>query len=132
MGGRAFLTVGRRSLDAFQGLAEVWKLVRLIAPPGDILPLAPYELVLGRGPFTIESECDLLARHAITVLVTKASGGAGTEAKLIAARRAGVPVIMIRRPPETAVASVQSVAEAAAWILAKAGSEFTKLHEVSS
>jgi precorrin-6A/cobalt-precorrin-6A reductase len=126
IGGRAFLTIGRQSLNAFQGLDHVWKLVRLIAPPAEILPLGPYELVLGRGPFTIEAERHLLARHRISVLVTKASGGAGTEAKLIASRLAGIPVIMIRRPPETGHANVQLVEAAIAWVLAEAESGFTK------
>jgi precorrin-6A/cobalt-precorrin-6A reductase len=126
IGGRAFLTVGRQSLSVFQGLDHVWKLVRLIAPPADILPLAPYELVLGRGPFTIEAERYLLASRRITVLVTKASGGVGTEAKLAAARLADIPVIMIRRPLETAGAGVRSVEDAVAWVLTEARPGLTK------
>jgi precorrin-6A/cobalt-precorrin-6A reductase len=50
VGRRCFLTVGASELDAFAGAAQVHFVVRLIDPPRQALPLASYEVVLGRGP----------------------------------------------------------------------------------
>jgi precorrin-6A/cobalt-precorrin-6A reductase len=60
---------------------------------------ADLRVVLARGPFTVSDETGLLRRHRIDVLVTKDSGGAATAAKLTAARRLGLPVVVIGRPP---------------------------------
>jgi precorrin-6A/cobalt-precorrin-6A reductase len=69
-----------------------------VEPPEPPLP-ADLRVVLARGPFTVSDETTLLRTHRIDVLVTKDSGGAATAAKLTAARRLGLPVVVIRRPP---------------------------------
>jgi precorrin-6A/cobalt-precorrin-6A reductase len=74
--------------------------------------------VLGRGPFTVVEERRLLTRYRINVLVCKASGGSATEAKLIAAREIGLPVIMVRRPPPEAGEAVETVEAALDWLAA--------------
>lgn len=114
-GRRAFLTVGATELGAFATVEGVWFLVRLLAeaPP----PLPDSLVVVGRGPFTIEAEHALMQRHRIEVLVTKASGGAATAAKLQAARQLGLPVVMVRRPAGVAGTVVHSVEAAADWLL---------------
>ncbi|WP_214111283.1 cobalt-precorrin-6A reductase [Acrocarpospora catenulata] len=116
VGTRAFVTTGRRSLAVFAPLSEVWFLARSVDPPEPPLP-PKIEVLLSRGPYTVDGETDLLRRHAIDVVVTKDSGGAMTAAKLTAARRLGLPVIVVRRPPEPAgVPVVASVDEAVAWL----------------
>jgi precorrin-6A/cobalt-precorrin-6A reductase len=97
LGRRAFLTTGRTGLAAFAALDDLWFLVRAIEQPAPLL--ARCEVVLARGPFTVPGELELLRRHRIDVLVTKDSGGEMTVAKLVAARRWGVPVLLVRRPP---------------------------------
>ena len=67
-----------------------WFLVRCIDPPEPPLP-ARHELLLDRGPYTLEGELALIDRHRIDLLVTKDSGGQLTEAKLDAARAAPCP-----------------------------------------
>jgi precorrin-6A/cobalt-precorrin-6A reductase len=116
LGRRAFLTVGHKDLDAFASLKGVWFLIRTIEPPPAGAPLAQARWLQARGPFTLEAEVDLLRAHAIDVLVTKASGGEATYAKLEAARRLGLPVVMIRRPPPPPGPVVATVAEVLDWL----------------
>jgi precorrin-6A/cobalt-precorrin-6A reductase len=114
-GHRAFLTVGHRELGAFAGLAGVWFLIRTIEPPqGPQLQRALW--LQDRGPFPLEGELALLRDHGIDVLVTKASGGEATYAKIAAARELGLPVIMVRRPPSPPGPVVATVAEAIGWL----------------
>ncbi|KOU18762.1 cobalt-precorrin-6A reductase [Streptomyces sp. WM6368] len=97
-GNRAFLTTGRMGLHTFAHLTDTWFLVRSVDAPA--APVPPrLEVLLARGPFTLEDERELLARHRIDVLVTKDSGGSATAPKLTAAREAGIPVLVVRRPP---------------------------------
>jgi precorrin-6A/cobalt-precorrin-6A reductase len=115
-GRRVFLTVGPSELDAFTHLADHFFLVRTIDPPRESPPLADHELVLGRGPFTVAGERQLMRRHAIDALVAKASGGAATEAKIIAARELSIPVVMVRRPLPERGERVDTVEAAVIWI----------------
>ena len=80
LGTRVFLTIGRQGVSAFADLDEHWFLVRAIDPPDPPLPRR-HEILLARGPFTVEHERDLLREHRVEVLVTKDSGCAQTEAK---------------------------------------------------
>jgi precorrin-6A/cobalt-precorrin-6A reductase len=116
VGRRAWLTVGAGDIAAFAGVTDVRFLVRLIASPARPLPLRLHQLVLGRGPFSLAAERHLLQLHAIDVLVCKASGGAATEAKLIAAREVSLPVIMVRRPQAETGDAVETVEAALAWL----------------
>ncbi len=97
-GRRAFLTTGRRGLAAFAALDQMWFLIRCASPPADPLPAARH-VIVARVPGDASSEGSIMARHRIDVLVTKNSGGTLTAGKLTAARQAGIPVIMVRRPP---------------------------------
>ncbi|WP_051407118.1 cobalt-precorrin-6A reductase [Nocardia sp. CNY236] len=110
-GERIFLTVGRRGVEAFADLTRQWFLIRAIDPPEGKLP-ARHEILLARGPFAVESESRLMAAHRIDTVVTKDSGGSATEAKLVAARAAGISVVVVQRPPlPEGGQTVDSVAE---------------------
>ena len=111
---RAFLTTGSGGLEAFSAVPNVWFLVRLIAPRSP-LPIPGAALVTGRPPFTLDRERRLIAARRIDTLVTKNSGGAA-EAKLDAAREAGIQVIMIRRPPPPPGETVETVTQALRWL----------------
>jgi len=115
-GRRAFLTVGRRDLDAFAACADVWFLVRLVDMPDEPLPLPDCRVIAARGPFTEAEEAELLARHEIDALVCKASGGAMTYAKLAAARARGIPVVMVSRPADVPGDRVENVDLAVEWL----------------
>jgi precorrin-6A/cobalt-precorrin-6A reductase len=122
LGERVFLTTGRRSLGVFAGLDGCWFLSRSVEPPTGPAPSAdapglPRRLtvLLDRGPFTVDTEVDLLTEHRIDVLVTKDSGG--SAAKLLAARHRGIPVVMVDRPPlPPGATTVPTVGEALAWL----------------
>ena len=116
VGKRAWLTIGAGGIAAFTAFDGVHYLVRLIDKPREKLPLPSCEVVLGRGPFGVAEERHLLQRYAIDVLVCKASGGAATEAKLIAARELSLPVIMVRRPPPEPGPAVETVEAALDWL----------------
>ena len=116
VGRRAFLTVGASEIGAFATATNVRFVVRMIDPPHERPPLRFHEVVLGRGPFALSEERHLLQRHAIEVLVCKASGGAATEAKLVAARELSLPVIMVRRPVVERGLSVDTVDAALDWL----------------
>ncbi|MFC8963258.1 cobalt-precorrin-6A reductase [Streptomyces sp. NPDC057094] len=111
LGRRVFLTTGRLGLAAFAHLSGPHFLVRSVEAPDPPLP-PDTEVLLARGPFTLDDERALLLRHRIDVLVTKDSGGAATSAKLAAARDLALPVVVVRRPPlpdgVSAVADVPS------------------------
>ncbi|MFF6785189.1 cobalt-precorrin-6A reductase [Streptomyces sp. NPDC012510] len=98
LGRRVFLTTGRMGLAAFAAMDDLWFLVRSVDAPEAPYP-ARTEVVLDRGPFTLDGERELLRRHRVDVVVTKDSGGAATAPKLTAAREAGLPVVVVRRPP---------------------------------
>ena len=115
-GTRAFLSVGRQDLSAFAELENIWFLVRSIEPLEAPCPLVRAQIIQGRGPFSEAAEVALLKEHRIDVLVSKNSGGEATTAKIAAARRLGLPVVMIARPQAPAGETVQTVDEAMAWI----------------
>lgn len=112
----AWLTLGASEIAAFSGATAIHFLVRLVDAPGHPLPLRSYGVIVGRGPFSVADEHSHIERHAIDVLVCKASGGAATEAKIIAARERGLPVIMVRRPPPEPGEGVATVEEALDWL----------------
>lgn len=96
-GARVLLTVGHRGLESLLARTDCQFVVRVIEPPEK--PLPPHaRLLLARPPFFEGAESELLRDEAITHLVTKNSGGVQTEAKLIAAQKLRVSVIMISRP----------------------------------
>nr|BFE68953.1 cobalt-precorrin-6A reductase [Actinoplanes digitatis] len=114
LGERVFLTTGRQTLAAFAGVAGCWFLSRSVEAPVPPVP-ARLEVLLDRGPFTLDGERELLARHRIDVLVTKDSGG--SAAKLDAARDAGIPVVVVDRPPLPPSVEVAATVEAAVeWL----------------
>jgi precorrin-6A/cobalt-precorrin-6A reductase len=114
VGKRVWLTVGGQEVAAFAPLTDLFFLVRTIEPLAE--PLARMIHIQARGPFTRAGEAHLIAKHRIDVLVTKASGGAATEAKIDAARACDLPVVMVRRPAPEPGPRVTSPEQAWDWI----------------
>jgi precorrin-6A/cobalt-precorrin-6A reductase len=113
-GAVVFLATGRQSLPEFAGLTgAVW--CRVIDPPEVAFPLPRGGWVVGRPPFTVESEVALFWQLGVEVLVAKDSGAADAEAKLAAARVLGLPVVMLRRPAAMGP-MVETVDAAVDWV----------------
>lgn len=107
---RVLLTIGRSAVEEFRSLTEVELVVRTIEP----VDVAGVIAIAQRGPFSEEAEAELLRRERIDAVVTKDSGG--DDAKLRAARAAGVAVVMVRRPADVEGPLVEDVAAAVAFI----------------
>ncbi|KKB85625.1 hypothetical protein VW29_06535 [Devosia limi DSM 17137] len=93
----ALLTTGHAGLDIFLARDDCHFVVRVIEPPEFEVPRHA-RLLLSRPPYSLNDEMALMEREGITHLVTKNSGGGQTAAKLEAAQRLGVTVVMIARP----------------------------------
>lgn len=114
---RPLLAVGRGMLPAFFALPDA--VARIITPLPDTPPR--WTVLVDRGPFTLASELDLLDRERVDAVVTKDSGGP-TDAKLDAARLAGVPVVVVERPPlPRGPVVVSDAASALAWCERRTG-----------
>lgn len=113
---RVFLAIGRQTLDAFAGAPQHHYLLRLVDAPTAPLPLPLAEAVIARGPFTVEGDRALLEAHRINVIVAKNAGGAGAEAKLVAARELRLPVVLIDRPTLPPRRVARSVGEVMIWL----------------
>ncbi len=114
---RVFLTTGRLELPAFLAAPRHFYLVRSVDAPEAMPPRA--KLILARGPFAEEDELALMRDERMDVVVTKNSGGTATYGKIAAARRLGLPVILLRRPEVAEVETVTTADEAMAWIEGK-------------
>lgn len=110
---RVLLTVGRLELEAFAGIDDVSFVVRTIEAPAELATTSVVHLA-DRGPFDVADEVALLDSHDIDLVVTKNAGG--DDAKLVAARRLGTPVVMVRRPARVPGSWVRSVGEAVEWV----------------
>lgn len=115
----ALLTIGSKELAAFEGVEKVKLVVRMIDEPSTDLRLNNATYVIARPPFLIDDEVALMHEHAIDTVVTKASGGDATRAKIDAAAQLGARIIMLRRPPAPDTERVLSGEDAMAWIVAK-------------
>lgn len=114
--GCVFLSTGARDLRVFSRLQTIKYLVRLVDAPRTPLPLARSELIVDRGPFTVDKERELFLEHGVEVLVSKNSGGEATYSKLAAARELRVRVIMVRRPDPEPGPRVETAGDALRWL----------------
>lgn len=113
---RVMLAVGRMHLADFAGNPQHSYLLRLVDPPEAQLPFPDCEVVVDRGPFTEDGDLALMRAHRIDLVVSKNAGGTGASAKIAAARRLGLPVIMIDRPAIPPRAEAHSVDEVMRWL----------------
>jgi precorrin-6A/cobalt-precorrin-6A reductase len=111
-----FLALGRQEIAQFAQAPQHRYLIRSVDAVDPPLRVPDASYVLARGPFEEDEERQLLIEHAIEVIVAKNSGGAAAYGKIVAARKVGIPVILLRRPPELPLPGVASATEAVAWL----------------
>lgn len=95
---RILLALGRMHVADFAARPQHHYVLRFVDAPAVPPALPDHHLVIDRGPFTADGDRALLEAHRIDLVVCKNAGGRGAEAKLVAARALGVPVLMIDRP----------------------------------
>jgi len=113
---RAFLAIGRQHIAPFAAKPQHAYTLRFVDTPEGALPLPNVEVIVSRGPFTLQGDRELMASRKIDVLVARNSGGSGARAKIDAARELGIPVIMITRPALPERPRVERVEEVMAWL----------------
>ncbi len=113
---RILLALGRMHVEAFAAMPQHHYVLRFVDAPV-VPPILPeHTLIVDRGPFTVEGDRALMEAHRIDLVVCKNAGGSGAEAKLVAARVLGIPVVMVDRPalpPRTEVTDPEAVL---AWL----------------
>ena len=94
-----FFTIGQLDESWLQKLEQINShiLVRTAVPPKHPLP-SNFQWIQGIPPFALADEIALMQQHTIDCLVSKNSGGDKTYAKLEAARKLGIEVLMLERP----------------------------------
>lgn len=110
-----FLAIGRQHIAPFATRPQHAYTLRFVDPPDAPLPFAA-DVIVSRGPFTLEGELEMMRKRSITRIVARNSGGDGARAKIDAARRLGLPVIMIARPQLPDRLRVESVPEIMQWL----------------
>jgi len=112
---KVFLAIGRQHIAPFAGKPKHAYTLRFVDPPQEPLPFAA-EMIVSRGPFTLDGELAMMRTRGIGWIVARNSGGDGARAKIDAARTLGLPVIMISRPQLPERKRVESVAEVMQWL----------------
>jgi precorrin-6A/cobalt-precorrin-6A reductase len=110
-----FLAIGRQHIAPFATKPQHTYTLRFVDPPEAPLPLAA-DVIVSRGPFTLDGELEMLCTRGIAWIVARNSGGDGARAKIDAARMLGLPVIMISRPCLPERLRVESVAGIMQWL----------------
>ncbi len=110
------LALGRMHVNAFAAQPQHRYLLRFVDRPLVAPALPHHDLVIDRGPFTVEGDRRLMEAHGIELVVAKNAGGTGAAAKLHAARALGLPVVMIDRPALPARRAVHEVAAVLHWL----------------
>ena len=112
---RVFLAIGRQHIAPFAARPQHAYTLRFVDPPEAPLPFAA-DVIVSRGPFTLDGELEMMRMRGINWIVARNSGGDGARAKIDAARKLGLPVIMISRPKLPERLRVESVAEVMQWL----------------
>jgi precorrin-6A/cobalt-precorrin-6A reductase len=111
---RVFLTIGRKEVGVFKAAPQHDYLIRTIEAFDPQLPRA--RVVEGRGPFELSGEIALMQQERIDIVVSKNSGTDATYAKIVAARRLGVPVIVIEPPALPDAPTARTLDEIVNWL----------------
>ena len=110
-----FLAIGRQHIAPFAAKPKHAYTLRFVDPPEAPLPFTA-DVIVSRGPFTLDGETELMRARGIAWIVARNSGGDGARAKIDAARALGLPVIMISRPQLPERLWVETVSDVMQWL----------------
>lgn len=113
-----FVTIGRKELLPFKECMvphRYW--IRSVDRPESIYIPDHAQLIQAKGPFSEADEIIFLKQHYIDCIVSKNSGGKTVYAKISAARKLNIPVILIQRPKVELMPCVHTWQEAYQWAL---------------
>lgn len=113
---QVFLAIGRQHIAPFGARPQHAYTLRFVDPPAETPPLHDADVIVSRGPFTLEAELEMMRARSIEWIVARNSGGTGARAKIDAARALGLPVIMITRPLLPERPQVESVEAVMQWL----------------
>ncbi len=94
-GSRVFLALGRQYLDEFRKRPDCHFVIRMVDRPEGDMGFASHELVLGKPSANRVAEQSLFEEFRITHLVCRNSGGMSGYAKIEAARKLALPVVIL-------------------------------------
>ncbi|MGQ0683104.1 cobalt-precorrin-6A reductase [Bradyrhizobium sp.] len=112
---RVFLAIGRQHIAPFGARPQHAYTLRFVDPPEGALPFDA-NVIVSRGPFTLDGELEMMQARGIEWVVARNSGGDGARAKIDAARALGLPVIMLSRPQLPERPRMDNVADALQWL----------------
>ncbi|MBY5988417.1 cobalt-precorrin-6A reductase [Roseovarius atlanticus] len=115
-GATVFLATGRQTLHRFANLSSCTVISRQINVPDTPFPFPNGRFLPGTPPFSEGQEYDLFKSLGVDWLVAKNAGGPTPRTKLDAARRLGLRVALINRPPQPEARRVETVEDALAWV----------------
>ena len=113
---RPFVTLARAEIAKLARVSGCRFLLRTIEP----VPSLPANVtaITARPPYTVEGECALLRRFRVDGLLFRNSGGEGASAKIEAARRLSLPMLVIEYRTPVVAPAVATVDEAYDFVLA--------------
>ncbi|MGK7754727.1 MULTISPECIES: cobalt-precorrin-6A reductase [unclassified Roseovarius] len=117
-GSTVFLATGRQTLQRFANLSACTIISRQINVPDTPFPFPNGRFLPGDPPFSEQHEYDLFKSLGIDWLIAKNAGGPTPRTKLDAARRLGIRVALVNRPPQPDAPRAESADEALAWVRA--------------
>jgi precorrin-6A/cobalt-precorrin-6A reductase len=112
---RVFLAIGRQHIAPFGNRPQHAYTLRFVDPPDGALPFDA-DVIVSRGPFTLDGELKTMRSRGIEWIVARNSGGTGARAKIDAARTLGLRVVMLTRPQLPDRLRVESVTEVMQWL----------------
>ena len=118
-----FLTTGNRGLELFQHCRNCIFVVRTVELPQSVESASGNsvwenaQFLQARGPFSLEHELALFRQYGVTLLLSKNSGGDSTYAKIEAACKLEIPVLMVARPVVNSTDQCWKVNQVLDWIV---------------
>ena len=97
-GARVFMAAGQDGMKALPDAPDFSVIARALARPDDL----PHhiEMIKALPGKTSTEEVEVFTKQQISHVICKNSGGMSSQAKLIAARDMGLPVLMLNRPSQ--------------------------------